>query len=75
MQNYCKEIARLESVHANNNPALLKIFKERTIKFTEEAIKRAASLRKGTKEYNEFITTAEETKEQNLKTLKKLEVI
>ena len=73
--NLPKEIARLESVHANNNPALLKIFKERTIKFTEEAIKRAASLRKGTKEYNEFIKTAEETKEQNLKTLKKLEVI
>lgn len=73
--NLPKEIARLESVHANNNPALLKIFKERTIKFTEEAIKRAASLRKGTKEYNEFITTAEENKEQNLKTLKKLEVI
>ena len=73
--NLPKEIARLESVHANNNPALLKIFKERTIKFTEEAIKRAASLRKGTKEYNEFIRTAVETKEQNLKTLKKLEVI
>ena len=73
--NLPKEIARLESVHANNNPALLKIFKERTIRFTEEAIKRAASLRKGTKEYNEFITSAKETKEQNLKTLKKLGVI
>ena len=70
-----KEIARLESVHVNKNPALLKIFKERTIKFTEEAMERATLLRKGTKEYNVFITTAEETKEHNLKTLKNLGVM
>lgn len=70
-----KEMTRLESVHLNKNPALLKIFKERTIKFTEEAVKRADLLRKGTKEYNEFIENAEKTKEQNLEILKALGVI
>ena len=70
-----KKIAELEYEHANDNPDFLKMLKERKIKFTEEAIKRYDSFRKGTKEYNEFINTAEEIKEQNLKTLKILGVI
>lgn len=70
-----KKIAELEHEYANDNPDFLKMLKERKIKFTDEAIKRYDSFRKGTKEYNEFINTAEEIKEQNLKTLKILGVI
>ena len=50
-----KKIAELEYEYANDNPDFLKMLKERKIKFTEEAIKRYDSFRKGTKEYNEFI--------------------
>lgn len=69
-----KKLEMLESVHANK-PEFLEFLKERAIKDSEKSIKRAASLKKGTKEYNEFIKTAEEIKDKNLKILETLEVL
>lgn len=73
-ENLAKKLAMLESVHANK-PEFLEFLKKRAVIDSEKLIKRAALFKKGTKEYNEFIKTAEETQEQNLKILKTLEVI
>ncbi len=69
-----EKIKMLETVHANN-PGLLEILKEKAIKDSDRVIKYFASLEIGGEAYDDYIRTAEETKDDNLKVLEELGVL
>ena len=64
----------LESVHANN-PASFEVLKEHYIKNHEKRIKRWTSLKKGGEAYDDYMKTAEKTKEKNMRVMENLGVI
>ena len=69
-----EKIKMLESVHANN-PASFEVLKEHYIKNHEKRIKRWTSLKKGGEAYDDYMKTAEKTKEKNMRVMENLGVI
>ncbi len=73
-KNLPEKIKMLESVHANN-PASFEVLKEHYIKNHEKRIKRWTSLKKGGEAYDDYMKTAEKTKEKNMRVMENLGVI
>ena len=69
-----EKIKMLESVHAKN-PASFEVLKEHYIKNHEKRIKRWTSLKKGGEAYDDYMKTAEKTKEKNMRVMENLGVI
>ena len=68
-ENLTKKIEMLESVH-KDNPERLELLKKRAIEGSEKSIEYFGSFKKGGEKYDDYIKTAEKTKEENIEKLK-----
>ena len=73
-ENLTKKIEMLESVH-KDNPERLELLKKRAIEGSEKSIEYFGSFKKGGEKYDDYIKTAEKTKEDNLEKLKQLGIL
>ena len=73
-ENLTKKIEMLESVH-KDNPERLELLKKRAIEGSEKSIEYFDSFKKGGEKYDDYIKTAEKTKEDNLEKLKQLGIL
>lgn len=73
-ENLTKKIEMLESVH-KDNPERLELLKKRAIEVSKKSIEYFGSFKKGGEKYDDYIKTAEKTKEDNLEKLKQLGII
>ena len=73
-ENLTKSIEMVESVH-KDNPERLEYLKKRHIEGSEKSIKYFESFKKGGEKYDDYIKTAEKTKEDNLEKLKQLGIL